>query len=130
VRAWPATVTEIAKRFENGHEGHNYRAIAMDKRITYYSLNYYGLAETAPLYMWMFRSHPENHAELKYPLSAGDEPVLIVNYYGDEKYQNALVEDFERLEALAPLDIDLGGGKRRTLKLWAGYGYKPTQTRH
>ena len=98
-----------------------------DGVIIFYSLNYYGMAEKVPMKMWMYKSHPENHGELTEPLTAQNGPVLILNYY--DGYQDELEEDFERLVPLPPLDIDLGGGKRRTLKLWAGYGYTPTKTR-
>ncbi len=130
VRAWPATVDVLNARFSSGHGGQAFRAIAFDKRLHFYALNYYKLGDSAPMYMWMFKTHPENHAELTKPLPAGREPVLLVNYYNDEKYQKAIAEDFERLVPLEPLDIDLGSGKRRQLNLWAGYGYKPTQSRH
>ena len=137
VRGWPQTVEALHDVYQKGFQGDAYEAIAVDKRITFYSLNYYGSGsvpysfyDSAELYMWMYQSHPENHAELSRPLPAMDGPVLLVNYYGDdEKYQDAIKEDFERLEPLAPLDIDLGGGKHRVLKLWAGYGYTPTSRR-
>lgn len=130
VRAWPATADLLKDRFMSGHDGQVFRAIAFDKRLHFYALNYYTLGEDAPLRMWMYKTHPENHAELSYPLAGGAAPVLLVNYYEDEKYQKALKADFERLIALEPINIDLGGGKRRKLRLWAGYGYSPTQTRH
>ena len=127
VRGWPQTVETLKTAYNAGHEGQAFDAIAMDKRINFYSSNYYGLGETAPLYMWMYKSHPENHAELSRPLPASEGPVLLVNYYKDDpKYLTAIQEDFERIEPLPPIDIDLGGGKRRQLKLWAGYGYTPT----
>ena len=131
LRGWPATTEQLSKIYNEGHDGQAYRAIAMDKRIHFYALNYNGIRETAPLYMWLYKSHPDNnHAEISHPLPAGAAPVLIVNYHDKELYRKAFKEDFSRLEALPPLDIDLGGGKRRQLKLWAGYGYRPTQTRN
>lgn len=131
VRAWPATVTDLEDRFRAGHDGAEFRAVAVDKRLHFYALNYYGLPETAPLYMWMFKSKPNNnHAEITHPLLEGERPVLIVNYHDNpEKQLKGLKEDFTRLEALPPLDIDLGGGIHRKLKLWAGYGYQRTTTR-
>lgn len=127
LRAWPETVEYIKSRYEAGHEGAAFSAIGADKRIVYYSLTYYGLGDKIPLKMWMYKSHPENHAELKQPLPAQKGPVLILNYY--DSYEDELRQDFETLVPLPPLDIDLGGGKRRKLKLWAGYGYTPTTTR-
>ncbi len=127
VRAWPQTVEILSKIAAQGHEDVPYEAIALDRRINFYDLVYYGLGETAPLKMWLYKSHPENHAELTQPLAAGDGPFLIINYH--DNYEDELYADFVKLIALDPLDIDLGGGKRRQLKLWVGYGYEPTQTR-
>ena len=128
LRAWPQTINLLETSFEAGHAGRKYSHIAVDNRMTYYSLNYYGLGENAPLKMWMYAGGPHNQAELTAPLPALDGPVLLINYHAD--YEAKFREDFKRLEPLAPLDIDLGGGKRRVLKLWAGYGYIPTQTRN
>lgn len=127
LRAWPETVTVLEGVFAAGHEGQGFTQIALDKRIIYYDLKYYGLENTAPLFMWMYHTHPENQAELTAPLPAQYGPVLLINYY--ENYLPELQADFARLEPLPPLDIDLGGGKRRKLKLWAGYAYTPTTTR-
>ena len=130
LRGWPATVELLSDTYKQGHDGNAYRAIAIDKRIHFYALNYNGIRETAPLYMWLYKSHPDNnHAEISHPLPPADGPVLIVNYHNKPEYEKALSEDFTRLEPLPSLDLDLGGGKRRQLRLWAGYGYSPTTTR-
>ena len=127
LREWPQTVQSLQDVIAKGHDGQSFQMIATDKRIIYYDLLYYGLGETLPLYMWKYRQAPENHAELKYPLPStrqGDEPVLIVHY--EEKYEEQLKADFSKLVPLPPLKIDLGGGTKRELQLWAGYGYTPT----
>ena len=127
MRLWPETVTVIEEIYAHGHEGKSYDFIAFDKRIIYYDMVYYGLGDVAPFKMWMYQNHPIDHAELTAPLTATKGPVLIINYYGH--YEDELREDFARLERLPDLDIDLGGGKRRILKVWAGYDYSPTTSR-
>ena len=127
LRAWPKTVNVIESRIAAGHDGQAFSVVATDKRIVFYDLKYYGLDQTLPLKMWMYTAAPENHAELTYPLLAQEGPVLVINYY--DNYVDEMQADFERLVTLEPLDIDLGGGKRRKLALWAGYGYAPTNTR-
>lgn len=130
LRGWPATVETLSDIYRRGHDGNDFRAIAMDKRIHFYALNYNGIRETAPLYMWLYRSYADNnHAEISHPLPAGEAPVLLVNYHQKKEYPIAFAEDFTRIEELAPLDVDLGGGKRRQLRLWAAYGYTPTTNR-
>lgn len=127
LREWPATVTALETVIAQGHDGQDFTRAATDKRIIFYDLKYYGLEERLPLSMWMLSASPQNHAELSAPLPAGAGPVLVIHY--DDNHTAPLREDFERLAPLPPLDIDLGGGKKRQLKLWAGYGYTPTQSR-
>lgn len=127
LRKWPETVKIIDDIYRQGHEGQAYESLALDKRIIFYDLNYYGLAKKLPMKMWMYGAAPANHAELTSPLPAQDGPILILNYY--DHYEDELHEDFKRLERLPDIDISLGGGKRRVLRVWAGYGYTPTKGR-
>ena len=128
LRKWPETVEIVEDIYAAGHEGQAYQTLAIDKRIIFYDLNYYGLAEKLPMKMWMYEAAPANHAELTYPLAAQEGPVLIINYY--DHYEDELRDDFARLERLDNIDIPLGGGKRRKLRVWAGYGYVPTTGRN
>lgn len=127
LRKWPETVKIVETIYAKGHEGRAYQTLALDKRIIFYDLNYYGLAKKLPMKMWMHEPAPANHAELTSPLTAQEGPILVLNYY--DHYEDELLEDFERLERLPDIDIDLGGGKRRQLRVWAGYGYTPTTGR-
>lgn len=127
LRKWPETVKVVEDIYAQGHQGKAYETLALDKRIIFYDLNYYGLAEKLPMKMWMHEAAPANHAELTYPLPAQDGPILILNYY--DHYEDELHEDFVRLDRLEDIDIDLGRGKRRQLRVWAGYGYTPTKGR-
>jgi hypothetical protein len=77
--------------------------------------------------MWTFGKKPLSHAELTHPLQKQDGPILLLNYYNQD--ESLLKNDFENLVRLSDLDIDLGGGKRRLLRVWAGYGYTPRKGR-
>lgn len=127
LREWPATVAVLEKVISKGHDGNAYEFAATDKRIIFYDLNYYKLEDVLPLKMWMLHGAPTNQAELIAPLPQTAGPVLLIQY--DNNHLKWMKEDFTRLEALPPLDIDLGGGKRRQLNLWAGYDYRPTKDR-
>jgi len=127
LRQWPETVKVIETIYAQGHEGRAYATLAIDKRIIFYDLKYYGLADKVPMKMWMHEAAPANHAELTYPLPAQEGPIMIINYY--DHYEDELREDFARLDRLPDIDIDLGGGKRRVLRVWAGYDYTPTTGR-
>jgi len=128
LRKWPETVKVVEDIYAQGHDGRAFETLALDKRIIFYDLNYYGLADTLPMKMWMYEAAPANHAELTYPLPAQAGPILVLNYY--DHYEDELRADFTRLERLEDIDIDLGGGKRRKLRVWAGYGYIPTTGRN
>ena len=122
-RAWPETVNVIEKIYAQGHEGNEFSGVATDNRLIFYDTLYYGLNDTAPIYMWKLSPAPGNHAEMTNPLTRTEKPVLLITYYKgqDELYY----EDFEKLVPLDPIDVDLGGGKRRQLNVWAGYSYTP-----
>lgn len=133
-RGWVQTTQAVNTALTKGYQGKAYTAVATDNRLVFYDLNYYsqksleGGSFSAPLKMWLHTARANNHAEATAPLSAqSGGPILIVNYYED--YEGKFREDFTRLEQVGDIDIDLGGGKRRALKLWAGYGYTPTTTR-
>ena len=152
VRGWPQTESMIVNAVKSGHDGKAFTAIAADNRLVFYDLLYYGIETDTglPLRMWRETSHITHHAEATATLGQNqvqDGPVLIVNYYRDCEdepeaefaaciasvhargkltFAEKLGEDFERLEKLPMLELDLGGGKTRKLNLWAGYGYTPT----
>jgi len=152
VRGWPETQTLLANLANQGHDQQKYHAIATDNRLVFFNLLYYGIETDTglPLRMWLNTSHPFHHAEAVAPLPAStldQGPVLIINYYldcweqtskepqkcaeeiharGKQTYAEKFKDDFVRLEQLPPLRLDLGGGKIRTYRLWAGYGYTPT----
>ena len=152
VRGWPETQTLLTSVVKLGHKGQNFQAIATDNRLVFFDLLYYGIETDTglPLRMWLNTSHAFHHAEATAPLRASTPdqgPILIVNYFkdcwekipedvqkctdetharGKQTYEEKLQDDFERLEELLPLKLDLGGGKTRTYRLWAGYGYTPT----
>ena len=133
LRGWPATAQLIKAQYEQGHNDLAFSHIVVDNRRVFFDLNYYGLSpsgtdETAPLAMWPRYAMPRNHAELNHALPDGTSgPVLIINYY--ETAADDLRKDFEQLIALPPITLKLGGGKVRSYKVWAGYGYKRTTRR-
>lgn len=126
MRGWPETVATLEAIYKDGHQGQKFEAIATDNRRLFYSANYYGLPEISPFYMWRLSSHPGNHADMAYPLPPMEGPVLLINY--NKAYIPLFQDDFQNLTALPPIEIELGGGKTRKLRLWAGYKYTPTET--
>jgi len=122
-RGWPETIQAIEDIYNQGHDGKTFGGVATDNRLVFYDALYYGLTDTAPLSMWKLSPAPGNHAEMTRPLTRTENPVLLITYYEDE--DELYYEDFEKLIPLDPIDIDLGGGKRRQLNVWAGYGYTP-----
>ena len=129
LRGWPETETLITQAVKAGHHNQAFQTVATDNRLVFYDLLYYGLENDTnlPLRMWLHTSHTNNHAEATSPLLSGsgaDAPILLVNYYKD--YDDEFREDFEKLDYIKTIKLDLGGNKARKLNLWAGYGYTPT----
>ena len=122
--AWPETEQALSDIYLAGFEGQAFAGLATDNRLVHYDLDYYGIQDTAKLYMWALNDTPAHHADLTRPLPAGDGPYLIVNYY--DRYAEFFREDFDHVEILPTLEIPTAGGKKRQLKLWVGYGYTPT----
>lgn len=122
-RAWPETVEAIRTRYASG----GYDAVAVDNRLMFYDLLYYGLPETAPLYMWRYEPRLNNHAELTSALPQDDRSVLIISYYAT--YADYFARDFETLTPLGEIVIPLGGGKTRHLYTYAASGYRGPEFR-
>lgn len=125
LRAWPETANTLQARLEP--QGYGY--VATDNRLTFYGLNYYAdyadkMGETE-LTMWSLNASPSHHANLTRALPDTDQAVLLLSYH--HNYESYFREDFETLTALPPIEIDLGGGKMRKLKVWRGVGYRKTE---
>lgn len=116
-RAWPETVDAIRATYAQD----DFHAVAVDNRLMFYDLLYYGLPDTAPLYMWRYEPRLNNHAELTSALPQDDRSVLIVSYYAE--YADYFARDFETLTPFGEINIVLGGGKTRRLYTYAASGY-------
>lgn len=117
-RAWPETVEAIRARYVRD----DFDAVAVDNRLLFYDLLYYGMEDTAPLFMWRFEPRLNNHAEMTQALPEDDRSVLLISYYPN--YREHFARDFETLTQLEPIAIDLGGGKTRILRTYAASGYR------
>ncbi len=117
LRGWPETVSRLrTASIDAGTD-----IIAVDNRLLFYDLFYYGMEETAALRMWRFEPELNNHAELTKPLEIGERDVLLVSYYAD--YAPYFAEDFETLTRIGEIEIPLGGGEPRRLTLYRADGY-------
>lgn len=122
-RAWPETVDAIRAKYAQG----DYDAVAVDNRLMFYDLLYYGLPDTAPLYMWRFEPRLNSHAELTSALPEDGRSVLIISYYAN--YADYFARDFDTFTPLGEIDIVLGGGKTRRLYTYAASGYQGPEFR-
>lgn len=119
LRAWPETVARIEARLAAGH----YDAVAVDNRLVFYDLTYYGLADRAPLLQWRYDPDVDNHAELTSPLPDNDpRTILLLSVHDD--YASYFADDFNDLTREADMVIDLGGGKERRFRVYRASGYK------
>lgn len=119
LRAWPETAQAVTDKLAEA----KYEFIATDNRLVFYDLDYYGTDDTE-LTMWSLNSRPTHHANLTRALPNTDSPILILSYH--HNFEGYFREDFETLTELKPIEINLGPGKTRHLKVWRGTGYKRT----
>ena len=119
LRAWPETAETVRARLAET----DYAYVAADNRLVFYDLNYYGVGET-DLTMWSLNSSPAHHASLTRALPNTDAPVLILSQH--HNFEGYFREDFETLIELPSIQIQLGPGKIRNLKVYRGTGYKRT----
>ena len=119
LRAWPETAEAARAKLSED----KYAFIAVDNRLMFYDLSYYGVGETE-LTMWSLNASPAHHASLTDSLPNTKLPVLILSQH--HNFEAYFREDFESLTELDPIKIDLGPGKFRDLKVWRGTGYKRT----
>ena len=123
-RGWPDTRQLIEAELARG----DYAAVAVDQRLMFYALNYYGMGEAAPLHIWRFEPRITNHAELSRALPQGSRDVLLVSYFFDS-YEPYFAADFDTLDPVATHEVELGGNKVRRLRLYRASGYNGPRER-
>jgi 4-amino-4-deoxy-L-arabinose transferase-like glycosyltransferase len=119
LRAWPETAEAVKAKIAEA----DYAYVATDNRLVFYDLNYYGIGDTK-LAMWSLNASPAHHASLTRALPETDQPVLILSHH--HNFESYFKEDFETLIELDPIQISLGPGKIRDLRVFRGTGYKRT----
>ena len=119
LRAWPETAEAVNTKLAQD----DFAYIAVDNRLVFYNLDYYGIGETE-LAMWSLNASPAHHASLKRALPDTNKPVLILSYH--HNFETYFREDFATLTELGAIEIDLGPNKTRVLKMWRGIDYTRT----
>ncbi len=127
VRGW-STFGE----YTNGLSAHhNVDALLVDDRLFAVELLYYGQASSKRLYVWDYDGKPDSHYELKARYEGqSDGPLLLISRGENPP---GILEQFRFSQRLAPLDIPLGGAKRRIVHFHIVEGFTgpdgPPQTR-
>jgi len=113
VREWPATAAAIeAAAREAGLE-----VFVFDNRNDFHQFQRYGSGLESRTYMWLRHDGPMNFAETRWPLPAAlDRPVLIVSERPVE--HTRIAADFEYIDNIGEIVIDLGGGRERRYTLF------------
>lgn len=120
VRGWPETATALAEAVDRTGAG----AIIFDNRNDFHQMQRYGTGIDAELYMWMRYAGPTNQAELGWALPAGfSGPVLIASER--EQEVPVLARDFNHMDYIGDLVIDLGDGRERVYALFIAEDYRP-----
>lgn len=125
-RGWEDTTAQVRARFEAGHEGRSFDLVAVDNRLVFHGLEYYGRAAPLPLAMWQRHADVRSHAEQRAPLSAADHGDDLILFVSERPYEALrITADFTQIERIGELTIALGGERTRRLELYAGSGFAP-----
>lgn len=125
-RGWSETTEDVLAAFKRGDQGEPYAAIAVDNRLLFHELEYYGRARDLPLRMWLRYGEPKHHADATAPLTTEDGgPVLIVS---ERPRDYPKIEaDFADIAQVNNVVVRLGGGKERRLRFYAARDYAPLE---
>lgn len=127
-RGWPETVSAVREVFEAGHDGRNFTLIAVDNRLLFHGLEYYGRADPLPLRMWLRHAAPTSYAEQSAPLVPGDDAASQILVLNERGYERARIDaDFVHFEPVGELSIPTGRGRRRDLAAFAAEGFVPIE---
>ena len=123
LRNWDVTV----ERLDAAAREINATAIITDEREVWHGLDYYGRdgALSVPVRAWRRHDIPKNFSE-EIPLDPPlDENALIASFRPG--FRDRIRADFETIEEIGPLEIELGGGKVRRFMLYRASGYNPLE---
>ena len=97
----------------------------VDEREVWHGLDYYGRdgGLSVPLKAWRRHDIPKNFAEEEPIVPPEDERALIVSVH--KGLESRIRGDFDQIEQVDEVTIDLGGGKTRRFSVFIGTGYNP-----
>lgn len=125
-RGWPETVAAVRQAYEAGDDGRAFSLIAVDNRLLFHGLEYYGRAEPLPLRMWPRYAAPTSYAEQTAPLTPGDDAEAHVLVLNERDYErNRIAADFVHFDPIGEMSIPTGRGRTRDLALFAAEGFVP-----
>ncbi len=117
MQGWDEIGAEVSWRARSGHGGRQFTAVMAEGRGLYAQLAYYAAPLPVPLTIWDKNGIPENHFELKNPIT---EPlsgkVLLVTRKRDPA---KILARFRRMAYLGSFPTDIGGGKQRVFHFYA-----------
>jgi hypothetical protein len=121
VRGWETTTSELdAKAKEFGAT-----AIVFDEREIWHGMDYYKRLIDRPVenYMWQRHNSPHAFAESYAPIPEGQKDTYLIATIRPG-FVPIIRQDFESLEHVGRVDIDLNGGKVRSFCLYTATNFK------
>lgn len=120
VRGWDLLADRIVRvAAEHEPAQHPFTAVLTNDRLVHGELLFYGRGRLPPLAMWDYDGVPENHFEMTAPLTdaLGKRVLFVANY--EQEAHDLVNKHFAHVEALGPVSVPIGGGRTRTLTLYA-----------
>ena len=97
----------------------------LDEREVWHGVDYYGRDQTLPpIRAWRRSDHSRSHAEEAGAMLPGEDTrVIVASMHAD--FRPRIRADFDAIEPLGTLTVQLGPKRSRELKLYLASGYHP-----
>lgn len=119
-RGWEETTAALAARAE----AENATAILVDERENWHGLDYYGRdGFPVPVIAWRRHEGAKSYSEEDELIPPLDERVLVASVRKD--FRPRMRADFDTFTSAGTIEIPLGGGKTRRMKLYLASGFDP-----
>ena len=121
-RGWEETTKTLASEAEKIGA----TAILVDEREVWHGLDYYGREGfPVPVFNWRRYGGIKSFADTEVLSDETDDVVLVASIR--KRFRPRIRDDFQTIEPLGYVSIDLGGGKERAFKLYKASGFSPQE---
>ncbi len=124
VRGWEEMGAAVAEMRSSGYQDKSYTAVLTDDRFIHTELLYYARPHQQPLVIWNDKASAQNHFELTAPFAADLGSIVLFVTERSEAEAAGILSQFQEHRLVNMLEIPIGGGKFRVIRLFALEDYR------